>query len=257
MNIIYNVLEELLYLANEEFVVTYQCVGEIKEVFVHPFISKENASQVFLVLELKNEYLSEVVEGTLVKELAIQFRKKKYHRAEMDRNTTLLIMSEYQNDGDINKVDKVKIEDDPYYFKKYVFSFNEIERTNAEMWLEMGGIESQLIEKIQNYITDTENFRRFKANNQNEPIYAYFIELITKIPSFPMKKVDAIGLKTIEQHLDEEIAELKKSKKPLEVNKQRIEKFMCANLDEMNVKDICNEWNKLLDKEGNIDYDYY
>lgn len=248
MNIIYNVLEELLYLADEEFMVTYQCADEIKKVPVHPFISKENASQVFLVLELKNEYLSDVVDGTLVKELAIQFRKKKYHRAEMDRNTTLLIMSEYRNDGEINKVEKVKIEDDPYYFKKYVFSFNEIERKNAEMWLQMGEIESQLVEKIQNYITNTENFRRYKANNQNEPIYAYFIELITKIPCFPMKKVEAIGLKTIEQHLDEEIIELKKSKKPLEVNKQKIEKFMYVNLDEMSIKDICNEWNTLLDE---------
>ena len=116
------------------------------------------------------------------------------------------------------------------------------------MWLETGGIASQLVEKIQNYITDTENFRRYKANNQNEPIYAYFIELITKIPCFPMKKVEAFGLKTIEQHLDEEIVELKKSKKPLEVNNQRIEKFMYVNLDEMSIKDICSEWNKLLDE---------
>ncbi|MBQ6996233.1 MAG: hypothetical protein IJN64_17380 [Lachnospiraceae bacterium] len=133
MNIIYDVLEELLYLADEEILVTYQCADEIKNVYVRPFISKENASQVFLVLDLKNENLRDVVDGTLVKELAIQFRKKKYHRAEMDRNTTLLIMSEYRNDGEINKVEKVKIEDDPYYFKKYVFSFNEIERKNAEM----------------------------------------------------------------------------------------------------------------------------
>ena len=63
-----------------------------------------------------------------------------------------------------------------------------------------------------------------------------------------MKKVEAIGLKTIEQHLDEEIIELKKSKKALEVNKQKIEKFMYVNLDEMSIKDICNEWNTLLDE---------
>jgi hypothetical protein len=248
MKIIYDVLEELLYFANEEFEVTYKYADENKNVLVYPFISKENASQVFLVLELKDENLKDVVDGTLVKEVAIQFRKKKYHRAEMDRNTTLLIMSEYRNDGEISKGEKVKIEDDPYYFKKYVFSYNEIGRKNAEMWIEKDGIENKLVERIQNYITDTKNFGRYKANNQNDPIYAYFIELITKIPSFPMKKVEAIGLKTIEQYLDEEIDILMNSKKPVEINKQVIEKFMHVNLDELNVENICNEWNRLLDE---------
>ena len=62
MNIIYDVLEELLYLADEEILVTYQCADEIKNVYVRPFISKENASQVFLVLDLKNENLRDVVD---------------------------------------------------------------------------------------------------------------------------------------------------------------------------------------------------
>lgn len=246
MKIIYEVLEELLYIANEGFEVTYKFLDKNKKVYVYPFISKENVSQVFLVLEIKDEDLKDVVEGTLVKEVAVQFRKKKFHRAEMDRNTTLLILSEYMNGGVISKDEKVKIEDDPYYFKKYVFSYNEIERKNAEMWMAKEKVNNKMVEKIQNYITDTKKFGRYKADIQNEPIYAYFVELITKIPVFPMKKVNSIGLKTIEQYLDEEIDELRNLKKPVEIEKEAIERFMQLNLDELDVENICNEWNQLL-----------
>lgn len=248
MKIIYEVLEELLYIANEEFEVTYKCIDKNKKVYVYPFISNENVSQVFLVITIKDEDLKDVVEGTLVKEVAVQFRKKKYHRAEMDRNTTLLIMSEYMNGGVISKDEKVKIEDDPYYFKKYVFSYNEIERKNAEMWMAKDTTNNKMIEKIQNYITDTKNFGRYKVDNKNEPVYAYFAELITKIPIFPMKKVDSIWLKTIEQYLDEEIDGLRKLKKPVEIEREAIERFMQLNLDELDVEDVCNEWNRLLNE---------
>lgn len=246
MKIIYEVLEELRYFANEEFEVTYQCLDENKKLCVYPFISEENVSQVFLVLKLKDEDLKDVVDGTLVKEIAVQFRRKIYHRAEMDRNTTLLIISEYVNGGEISKDEKVKIEDDPYYFKKYVFSYNEIERKNAEIWIEKDENNNRLIEKIQNYITDTKKFGRYKADNKNEPIYAYFVELITKIPIFPMKKVETKGIKTIEQYLDEEIDKFANLKKPLEINKVVLESFLQLNLDEIDVKNICNEWKRLL-----------
>lgn len=33
---------------------------------------------------------SNYVDGKIIKELAVKFRKNKHHRAEMDRNTTLL-----------------------------------------------------------------------------------------------------------------------------------------------------------------------
>ena len=69
----------------------------------------------------ENAQLKNIVDGMLIKEMAFQFRKKEYHRAEKDRNTALLIVSKHSTDEDVNFSSKVKIEDDPYYFKNMYF----------------------------------------------------------------------------------------------------------------------------------------
>ena len=82
-------------------------------------ISAENDSQVFLVIECDDSQLADYVDGKIIKEIAVNFRKNEHHRAEMDRNTTLLLVCKHDIDT-IDSSSKVKIEDDPYYFKKYV-----------------------------------------------------------------------------------------------------------------------------------------
>ena len=41
-----------------------------------------------------------------------------------------------------------------------------------------------IVALIQEYITDTGKFARYKENCVNEPIYSYFMELVTKIHCF-------------------------------------------------------------------------
>ena len=133
MKIILDVFNELHFVLTDEFLVEY-AINENNSmvVNVNVLISSENDSQVFLMIDCENAQLKNIVDGMLIKEMAFQFRKKEYHRAEMDRNTALLIVSKHSTDEDVDFSSKVKIEDDPYYFKKYVFSYDEM--SDGTLW---------------------------------------------------------------------------------------------------------------------------
>lgn len=47
-----------------------------------------------------------------------------------------------------------------------------------------------MVSLIQDYITDTGQFAKYKENNTDEPIYTFFIELVTKLHCFPMKTAE-------------------------------------------------------------------
>ena len=133
MDIIIQVLKELLFTYKEVFWV--ECdIDNRKNIVVNVkvMISEENASQVFLLIECDNSQLADYVDGEIIKEIAVKFRRNEYHRAEMDRNTTLILVCKNVKDT-IELSSKIKIEDDPYYFKKYVFSYIKFTSSKAHI----------------------------------------------------------------------------------------------------------------------------
>lgn len=163
----------------------------------------------------------------------------------MDRNSTLLILSEHEVEETVNMSEKIKIEDNPYYFKKYVFSFDEISKQKTEEWIKQNSRNDSLIATIQDYITNTNNFARYKKNNQNEAIYTFLIELIIKIPSFPMKTAESQQIHSVEQYLDDGIQELKTGKKPIIVKRSELDKLVDTDIADYDAKRICELWKKI------------
>ena len=250
MDIIIKVLEELFFFVRDEFSLecNYNSQKSIS-VNVKIMISDENDSQVFLVIECDDSQLVNYVDGKIIKELAVKFRKNKHHRAEMDRNTTLLLVCKHVIDT-IDSSSKVKIEDDPYYFRKYVFSYDEIGQENAKNWLKENSQKGSVIPLIQEYIMDTNRFARYKENYQNEVAYAFFMELVTKLHCFPMRITESKNIKTVKDYLQDEIIELRnKPKKPIDIDSDKIENFIVSGVDCDNLDDICEKWNSLF-KEG-------
>lgn len=252
MNIVLEVFKELNYDAVDEFIVEHSLDEKsIMQVNVKVLIPKHNNSQVFLVVNSSNDKLKNYIEGGLIKEIALQFRKKEYHRAEMDRNTSFLIISEHKVGEEVDISSKVKIEDDPYYFKKYVFTYDEVGLENATSWIKGNDSKDSLITLILGYITDTEKFAKYKENYINEPIYSYFIELVTKIHCFPMKIVETKNINSIEFFLDKEIDKAStRSRKPVNIESTRITDFIKENVDYSNIEDVCNCWNGLIKTES-------
>lgn len=240
MNIIYDLLTELRYAAQNSFDVSYD---EKKKINVMPFVSEEYKCQVYLVVSCLNNQLDEIVNTDYVKEISRKFRVQPYHCGEMDRNTSLLILSEYKTDESINTSAKVKIEDDPYYFKKYVLSYDNIAINNTETWIKTCMKDESIVASIQEYIGNTSRFEAYKLNHQNEPVYSYLVEIVTKIPNFPMKIIDQKGIYPVDYFMQEELDKLRSKKKPVDINVQRIEKLFEMNIEEMNIEDILTYYN--------------
>lgn len=252
MNIVFNVFRELNYVLKDEFIVEHKIDdNSVMEITVNALISKENDSQVFLVANCDNKLLKFVVEGNLVKDIALRFRKKEYHRAEMDKNTSLLLISKYDADEEVDTSSKVKIEDDPYYFKKYVFSYTDVGLENATAWINEKKGKDTLVTLIQGYITDTERFARYKENCVNEPIYTYFIELVTKIHCFPMQIVETKNINSTNYFLNQEIDKVRtRSRKPVNIDKIKIIEFVEKEIDYSDIESVCNCWNESLRAES-------
>lgn len=235
MNIIYDLLTELGYAAQKSFDVIYD---ETKAINVTPFISTEYKSQVYLVVSCLNSQLDEIINTDYVKAIAQKYRIQPFHFGEMDRNTSLLILSQHRADENINTSAKVKIEDDPYYFKKYVLSYDNIAENNTEMWIKSHMKDDSVVHLIQEYIGNTSKFEDFKSNHQNETVYSYLIEIVTKIPIFPMRIIDQQKINTVDFFLQEELDKLRSKKIPININIQKIEKLMRIDLNTMSLEDI-------------------
>lgn len=77
MDIILEVFKELHFILTDKFLVEYNTnENNTMKVDVNVLISSENDSQVFLIIDCGNEQLKNIVDGMLIKEIALQFRKK-------------------------------------------------------------------------------------------------------------------------------------------------------------------------------------
>ena len=247
MDIILKILTELFYVVKDDFCV--ECTIDSQKtamVNVKLMISEENDSQVFLIVECDDSQLVDYVDGKIIKKIAVKFRKNEYHRAEMDRNTTLLIVCKHEI-GKIDLSSKVKIEDDPYYFKKYVFSYDEVGLENAKIWLQENMQRDSRVALIQEYITNTNHFAKYKENHQNESIYTFFMELVTKLHCFPMKPAESENIRSVKEFLDDELELLRnKNRNPIDIDKNKLDSFIEANIDFDNTEEVCSKWKSIL-----------
>lgn len=210
MNILLETLKELRYTVKETFQFSY-IINEVENTHnVLPFTSLDFPSQVYLIVNIAPSELSDILTSNFLSRLATKFRKEQFHRSDMDKNTTLLLQCVGEDPSKELHLQKVKIEDDPYYFKKYVFMYSPIEENRANEYLENRRNKTPdsflFVNEIQNYLSDTEIFSSYKQNHRNQPTYSYLVELATKTPSFPLPASKASEIKSVETFLEEELS---------------------------------------------------
>ena len=163
----------------------------------------------------------------------------------MDKNTTLLLESECKEDETIDHYSKVQIEDDPYYFKKYVFSYSTLEEKRAVEYLQNVKKDAEedfsIVKAVQSYLSDAEKFLSYKTNYCNQPTYAYFSELATKMPIFPLQIVAVDEIKSVTAFLSDEL-ETESS-----MNVEALEQLLESGIDfkEASVEGILSHWNSI------------
>ena len=176
-----NVIKEIMFDCAYENVVQTEITFEEKVYNLNIFKHREVESQIFIVLQiLESQLVAQDNYKDLVIEIANYFRENDIYVPDMDKNTSLIYC--VKRDIKSNKLDelKVKIEDDPFYFKKYVFAYSEAQSDEFKKLRKQHNW--TINELIQTYIFDTENFSKFKKNGDNEKIYKLVSELFIKIP---------------------------------------------------------------------------
>ena len=122
-----NVIKEIMFDCAYENVVQTEITFEEKVYNLNIFKHREVESQIFIVLQiLESQLVAQDNYKDLVIEIANYFRENDIYVPDMDKNTSLIYC--VKRDIKSNKLDelKVKIEDDPFYFKKYVFAYSLI-----------------------------------------------------------------------------------------------------------------------------------
>ena len=117
-----NIIKSVLFDCGYEDVVQTEIEFEKLEYKIDIFKNEDVGSQVFIVLQtLESQLVSLSGIKDFIIEIANFFRESDIYLPDMDKNTSLVFC--VKNDINSEKLDalKVKIEDDPFYFKKYVF----------------------------------------------------------------------------------------------------------------------------------------
>lgn len=239
--ILYNVLTKLGYKAQESF--SYSSSNNIPY-SVLPFSSQEAESQVFLTLAISADGLKALCQDTYMSKLAKTFREQQFYTSDMDKNTSLLIICNCGDDKNRYNSEKICLEDDPYYFKKYVFCYTELEEKRTSEYLK--NRQSDDLTTIQNYLTDTQRFGDFKSNYVNEPIYSFLVELATKIPMLPLNFLSTSEFKPINAFLQDELENLET---PLDIISLDRLLETIPDFKDTTPQDIMKSWNSILKSE--------
>lgn len=213
---------------------------------VTPFVSVEYPCQTYLVIETENQALSKV-NNDYLKALALAFRKADFHESDMDKNTTLVITSARPDTEPLNSDAKVKIEDDPYYFKKYVFSYTSASERLATSFLEHKKTERanafSYVNEVLDYLMNAENFGEYKDKKDELSTYSYFVELVTKIPAFPLNIKNSEEIKSVSEFLTEQL-----NGKEVDTDLLDLLAFSDIDFNEASVESILAKYDEIITK---------
>ena len=196
INVIKEIMNDCAYRNMVQTEVTYDKIVYSLNIFQH----KNIESHIFIVLQiLESQLVAQDNYKDLVIEIANYFRENDIYVPDMDKNTSLIYC--VKRDIKSNKLDelKVKIEDDPFYFKKYVFAYSEAQSDEFKKLRKQHNW--TINELIQTYIFDTENFSKFKKNGDNEKIYKLVSELFIKIPIIPINFETNGEIKSVSEYM--------------------------------------------------------
>lgn len=226
MRIVHDVLKACGYGMKEAFSFTYlwNDVEYCRQVC--PFVSEQYPDDAYLLVSIQPAELLHTLDNSFMFALAISFRKQMFHRSAMDRNTTLLLSCLCNTGEQINHDLRVQLEDDPYYFKKYVFAYTSADEAAAEQYVAENSREDEtLIDTIRGCLLNTTMFAAYKGNDPAQRAYVYFVELMTKVTVLPIRP-DSCG--SIESAEKIWLNELQKTQM---INLEALERVLERNID--------------------------
>lgn len=199
MKMVHDVLQACGYGVKEAFSFTYRWNDVEYCRQVCPFVSEQYPDDAYLLVSIQPAELLHTLDNSFMSALAISFRKQMFHKSAMDRNTTLLLSCLCNTGEQINHDLRVQLEDDPYYFKKYVFAYTAADETAAEQYVaENSHEEETLIDTIRGCLLNSTMFAAYKGNDPAQRAYVYFVELATKVTVLPIRPNSGGTIETVQ-----------------------------------------------------------
>lgn len=210
MNMIYDVLKECGYAEAPSFRFTYQWDPVQYEHRVIPCLSEDSSRDPYLTVSVSAGELPHLLDSDFMPSLMGELGRQPFFTPSMNRNITLVMICRCDSEAQIDHEAKVRLEDDPYYFKKYVFAYSEQDAQAAERYIAENRKDGEtLIGTIRGCLLNPEWFAGFKAKTPEHSAYAYFAELATKVTVLPIQPDGSRVIKTVQAFLDEELENTK------------------------------------------------
>lgn len=237
MKMVHDVLKACGYGMKENFSFTYRWNDEKYCRQVYPFVSEQYPDDVYLLVSIQPEELVHTLDNGFMSALAISFRKQSFHRSTMDRNTTLLLSCVCNISERINHDLRVQLEDDPYYFKKYVFAYTAADEAAAKQYIAANSRgEENLIETIRGCLLDPAMFAAYKDNDPAQRAYVYFAELATKVTLLPIRPNSGGKIETVDAIWQTELQKVQT------INLEALEYVL--ELDADKTEEMLTRWNE-------------
>ena len=265
-----NMIRELLtgrgFSERQAFWITYQVEKMRWEHRVTPFVSDFGSREGYLLVSVGGRELPHLLKGNFLTLIMEELGKQEFYSAELNRNITLLLLCKRAKDERIDHDAKVRIEDDPYYFKKYVFVYTEQEEAAAQAYAE--NREGTLADMVRGFLMDTGRFAMYKeqaaeerkkenekkpakggkkAKAEEEPelgekdreylAYKFFVELATKVTVLPIHPRSNMPIRSVEDYWQEELREAPVA--ALDMVKDILE------MDSDDLDDVLEKWDEL------------
>jgi len=129
---------------------------------------------------------------------------------------------------------------DNFFVKEVVFP-ESAEEIGEYAFVNSSVEKLSFVKAVQSYLSNAETFLSYKTNHSNQPTYAYFSELATKMPIFPLQIAAVDEIKSVTTFLSEELA----METPPNIN--ALDKLLELNLDfkEESVESILSHRNSV------------
>lgn len=160
----------------------------------------------FFIISLSNyKELTNIlrIQGHLANYLKYKVKEK-----DLEKNISLIICLKKEQGIealDINKV--LEIEEDPYYFKKYILDYtqSELEQLIENYFIKQENIRIEDI--LLNIISDNNMYERYRKKQKNGQVYSLVSKIYMKIPFLKLKINQKSSLISLQKDIDESLDE--------------------------------------------------
>jgi hypothetical protein len=220
-------------------------------------INSSARKEYYLVVFLKNIdglQLLNLIKGDYTRNCYNNIKINSLYEKEMDKNTSLIFCLESDmfkentsNEEEKTKLDLLKkviyeVEEDPYFFKKYVLSYFVDQLDEIKTGIITTKSEGKSItDYLQSRLNNTELFKRYKENPVSTLEYDLLSKLFIKLPFLKLTNLDMDLLVNLKIKISAELLE-----RDIVMDEDFITHLSCLDVSNFGLKDI----DDLLDKLG-------